>query len=175
MFTNIVVATDGSKHATKALNVAIDLAKKYDATLTLVHILTHDHPAEEMERMIEIEHLDGSPLPKDLDPEMNRISSTLSKKGMLRSGDKESRIIVVIGEQILKAAKRLANESGVKKVKMKIRNGDYANGILEVANGKGADIIIMGRRGLSPLKGFITGSVSHKVTQRADCSVLTVK
>ena len=53
--------------------------------------------------------------------------------------------------------------------------GDYANEILKLAEEKKIDMIIMGRRGLSTLKGFMTGSVSHKVAQRADCSVLTVK
>lgn len=175
MFSNIVVATDGSKHAEQALNVAVDLAIKYEATLTIVHVLTNDHPSAEMERMIAIEHLDDNPVLNPNKNDGNRISSTLAKKGMLRSGDKESRIIIVIGEQILKTATQQAHDAGVKKVDSKIYDGDYANGILEVAESKNADIIVMGRRGLSKLKGFITGSVSHKVTQRASCSVLTVK
>lgn len=38
-----------------------------------------------------------------------------------------------------------------------------------------ADLIAMGRRGLGGVKGLLLGSVSHKVSQLADCSVLTVK
>jgi nucleotide-binding universal stress UspA family protein len=63
----------------------------------------------------------------------------------------------------------------VANVTAEIRDGDFANCILEVAKKVDADIIVMGRRGLSNLKGFVTGSVSHKVSQRAECSVLTVK
>jgi nucleotide-binding universal stress UspA family protein len=63
----------------------------------------------------------------------------------------------------------------VTNVTAEILTGDYANSILEVANKADADIIVMGRRGLSNLRGFVTGSVSHKVSQRAECSVLTVK
>jgi chaperonin GroEL len=38
-----------------------------------------------------------------------------------------------------------------------------------------ADMIVMGRRGLSDLQGLLMGSVSHKVSHLADCACLTVK
>ena len=37
MFKNIIVAVDGSDHATKALKVACDLAQHYDGQIHLVH------------------------------------------------------------------------------------------------------------------------------------------
>jgi len=39
----------------------------------------------------------------------------------------------------------------------------------------GADVIVMGRRGLSDFTGFFLGSISHKVAHSADCTVVTVK
>jgi len=89
--------------------------------------------------------------------------------------EKEAKVIVLIGEQLLKNASKSASQASVSNVTTEIRSGDYANCILEVAKKADADIIVMGRRGLSSLKGFVTGSVSHKVSQRAECSVLTVK
>ena len=35
----ILVALDGSEHSKKAANLAIDLAKKYDAKLYIIHVL----------------------------------------------------------------------------------------------------------------------------------------
>ena len=174
MFSNIVLATDGSKHAAKALKIAIDLANKYDAELTLVHVLNHDHPSDELVRMVENEHLDVNPFPKDLTDEIH-LSTEQTKRNMLRSEDKEAMVINAIGEQILTTAKREAGLAGVKKIMMELHSGDYANAILKVAEDKNAEIIVMGHRGLSRLKGFMTGSVSHKVSQRANCSVLTIK
>ncbi|TMD56312.1 MAG: universal stress protein [Chloroflexi bacterium] len=48
-------------------------------------------------------------------------------------------------------------------------------GILQVANETRADIIVVGTRGLSPLRGAIMGSVSHSLIEKATCPVLVVK
>ena len=172
MINNIVVATDGSSSAGKALDTAMELAEKFDAKLTLVHVLTHDHPSAEMRRMLEIEHLDEPiPVQKESSGGTSAAIGRLLKAGL---DSKEYRIVAVLGEQILNAAAKSAKKAGVKNVDSVLRDGDYANSILEVADEINADMIVVGRRGLSKLKGFVTGSVSHKISQRANCTVVTV-
>ncbi len=173
MITNIVLATDGSSSAGKALDTAIDLATKHDAKLTVVHVLTHDHPSAELRRMLDVEHLDEPvPVQKDKSGGTSSAVGRLLKAGM---DSQEIRAITILGEQILKSASKTASKAGVKSVDTMAREGDYANNILDVADSIDADLIVIGRRGLSKLKGFVTGSVSNKVSQRANCSVLTVK
>jgi nucleotide-binding universal stress UspA family protein len=170
---SIVVAIDGSIPGKHAQTLAIDLAAKYEARLTLVHVLTHDHPSEEFTRMAEVELLSESKQPRE-----NKKADTYSAVARFlgsANDSKEARIIALLGEQIVNKASASASKAGVANVTSKIHTGDYANSILEVAKKVDADIIVLGRRGLSNLKGFVTGSVSHKVSQRADCSVLTVK
>jgi nucleotide-binding universal stress UspA family protein len=170
---NIVLAIDGSIHARHAQTVAIDLASKYEAQLTLVHVLTHDHPSSEFARMAEVELRSDSG-----QPQVNDKKDTYSTVARFIGGtneDKKTRVIALLGEQITDNASASAHKAGVTNVATEILIGDYANNILEVAKKTDADIIVMGRRGLSNLKGFVTGSVSHKVSQRAECSVLTVK
>jgi nucleotide-binding universal stress UspA family protein len=153
--------------------VAIDLASKYDAQLTLVHVLTRDHPSTEFTRMAEVEHLSDSRQPR-VSEKVNTYTAVARFLGSVNDS-KEARVIVLLGEQIVNNASAIAHKAGVTNVTAEILTGDYANSILEVANKADADIIVMGRRGLSNLRGFVTGSVSHKVSQRAECSVLTVK
>ncbi len=47
--------------------------------------------------------------------------------------------------------------------------------IVEFATENGHDLIIMGGRGLSPVTGFLLGSVSQEVMEAAKCAVLVVK
>ncbi len=172
MIKSIVLAVDGSTHAKQAQAVAIDLASKYDARLTLVHVLTHDHPSREFARMAEVELLPAS---KTGAGDKNDTFSSIAHFVGSAKESKEARVIALLGEQIISKASANARKAGVKNVTAEILTGDYANNIVEVGKKVDADIIVMGRRGLSNLKGFVTGSVSHKVSQRADCSVLTVK
>ena len=173
MIESIVLAIDGSTHAKNAQVVAIDLASKYGAQLTLVHVLTDEHPPLEFARMAEVEHMSDSNKPRVSGKE-DTYSSIARFLGSANES-KESRVIALLGEQIVNKAAASASKAGVKKVSVEIHTGDYANNILKVAKRVDADTIVMGRRGLSNLKGFVTGSVSHKVSQRAECSVLTVK
>lgn len=173
MIKSIVVAIDGSIPGKHAQALAIDLAAKYEARLTLVHVLTRDHPSDEFSRMAEVELLSDSKRPR-----ANKKDDTYTAIARFVGGAneaKEDRVMALLGEQIVDKAAASARKAGVANVTAEIHNGDYANNILEVAKKADADIIVMGRRGLSNLKGFVTGSVSHKVSQRAECSVLTVK
>lgn len=49
------------------------------------------------------------------------------------------------------------------------------NAIIDIAGNEGADLLVLGSRGLSEFKGMLLGSVSNKVVQKADCPVLVIK
>lgn len=53
--------------------------------------------------------------------------------------------------------------------------GDPAAKIIENAKELGIDLIIMGNRGLGAFSRTFLGSVSHKILNHADCSVLIIK
>lgn len=56
-----------------------------------------------------------------------------------------------------------------------ILHGEPGPKIVEFANSKQVDIVVIGSRGLNALQEFVLGSVSHKVAKRAECPVLIVK
>jgi nucleotide-binding universal stress UspA family protein len=66
-------------------------------------------------------------------------------------------------------------EMGVAKVEADILEGPASHVILEVAETRRPDLIVLGARGLSTWQGILLGSVSMAVTQRAACPVLVVK
>lgn len=47
--------------------------------------------------------------------------------------------------------------------------------IVQFANSRECDCIVIGSRGLNPLQSFILGSVSDKVVNKATCPVLVIK
>ena len=56
-----------------------------------------------------------------------------------------------------------------------VLEGSPAEAILDVANTRKSDLIVMGSRGLGRLTGLLVGSQSQKVVQHAPCPVLIVR
>jgi nucleotide-binding universal stress UspA family protein len=173
MFKNILCPIDGSAHANKALTIAVDLARSYDARLLLVHVLLRNVDAPELKRFAEIEGLT-----KTVATEVKRLMEVDSRVEIVRLRDLQTvstGVLVDIGERILDAGKVEAESSGVRDVSVTVLDGDPAKRILEYAEQEGADCIVMGSRGLSDVKSMILGGVSHKVSNQATCTCIAVK
>lgn len=56
-----------------------------------------------------------------------------------------------------------------------VREGDAAGVILDVAEECGADLVVVGNKGMQGAKRFLLSSVPNKVAHHARCSVLIVK
>ena len=56
-----------------------------------------------------------------------------------------------------------------------ILEGPPAEKICEIARIENCEMIVMGSRGRSDLKGLLLGSVAHRVLQQAPCPVLVVR
>ena len=91
------------------------------------------------------------------------------------SGEERERLISIIGEEIEVRAAQRAEDAGAKDVSTRVVNGDCDEGILEIAKEVGADTIVIGHRGLGRLRRIFQGSVSQKVNQQAECTVVTVR
>jgi nucleotide-binding universal stress UspA family protein len=60
-------------------------------------------------------------------------------------------------------------------VHTEVIEGDAAEAIINVAETRRSDVIVMGSRGLGRLAGLVLGSVSQKVVSHAPCPVLIVR
>ena len=146
---HILVATDGSDHAKRAVDFAGDLAPRFDAKVTVLHVVTDVGTAvpPEFEAWARIEHVHLS----------------------------RQEVLVDAAHRIVDDAEKRIRDLGVDDVETLVLVGNPAAAIVETARDKEADLIIMGRRGLSNLAGLFQGSVTHKVSHLADASVLTVR
>ncbi len=78
------------------------------------------------------------------------------------------------GRELLAEAEAIFTKTGLG-VNTVLDRGDAATQILEHAKEYRADLIVCGSRGLSPISGWLLGSVSRKLVHYAGCSVLIVR
>jgi nucleotide-binding universal stress UspA family protein len=71
-------------------------------------------------------------------------------------------------------AKRLRTQ-GIDDVDAEVVEGPAASAILDMAESRALDLLVVGARGQSVWKGLVRGSVSQAVTQGAVCPVLVIK
>jgi nucleotide-binding universal stress UspA family protein len=145
LFRSIVVGTDGSDTATKAVRQAVELARATGATVELVSAY-EPVPAQRLreERRDAPEDLQWAISPRE------DVDATLER------------------------AAALAHEAGVE-VSLYPRQGDPADAILDVAEEREADLIVVGNKGMTGAKRFLLGSVPNKVSHHAPCSVLIIR
>lgn len=170
----IVVATDGSIHAKKAIELATTIAKGCDAEIVFCHVCQNGRVPEELRRMAEVENI-VKPA-RGPHPSQENIPAGIADALHTAADDNESMWVKeAIGRKLLDQAQNDAKAKGVRSVRGEIKDGDPAQAILSCGKSEGADIIVMGSRGLGDLKGLLMGSTSHKVSQLAPCTVITVK
>lgn len=175
MKKHIFVATDGSDSAMKAIDLAAELAAKFDVPLTVGHVNQFGRPSEELARMADVEHITEH---------VSKASSIdfqilAGARGDLFTDNRPSsdivRVVTLIGDEILQRAVDRARDLGVTQVGKTSSDGDPADAILDMAEKAGADMIVIGHRGLGRLKTMLMGSVAYKVNQHAECTVVTVR
>jgi nucleotide-binding universal stress UspA family protein len=177
MIKRALVALDGSDHASKALDLASELARRFEAELVVLHVVS-DRPLSAAEReMAEVEfHLE---IARNFD--LRRFSDASGDSRMMtqrlteQAAETGRRFRFALAERLLDDAAARARQSGVKGVRTLSSEGDPAKAILAAAQEEKADIIVLGRRGLGDLAGLLLGSVSHKVAHLAECACLTVR
>ena len=175
MFHIIVAATDGSAHARKAIDLASELAVKYRAKLILVHVLQQAHIPESVRHLLELEHV-AQPQRAERPPTGDysvMLASTVDRGSQASAALR--RVFDTWGKQILEEAESTARARGVQEVVTVLEEGDPVNRILECAERENADLLVVGSRGLSNIKGLFLGSVSHKLSQLSRCTCITVK
>jgi nucleotide-binding universal stress UspA family protein len=145
MFGAIVVGTDGSETARKAVQQATELAQQVGASVSLVS--AYEPVANQRLREEKRE------VPKDMEWMVNPREDV---------------------EATLQQASESIKQASVE-VTTFAREGDPADAILDVAEELGADLIVVGNKGMTGAKRFLLGSVPNKVSHHAPCSVMIIR
>ena len=172
MLKKILVPVDGSDHSIKAVELAAELAAKFGAEITLLHVLMNGHVPAGLRKALDVELSPQRAKPENLVVIPQEIMARVEdKKTATLSAD----ALEFIAKHVLSRVRQICKDAGVKKVTERVEEGNPARHILNIVRTSNADMIVMGSRGLSELKGLLVGSVSSKVQHLCDCTCVTVK
>jgi EmrB/QacA subfamily drug resistance transporter len=147
----ILVAVDGSENGERAAKTAIGFAKDYRAQLDVLRVVTS---------------------PSGVAPSSFRAGGAGSAilKERYDYADKEA-------EAYVNSVVSKAKEAGVSNAEGTVirATGPPANAIAETAKNEGADLIVIGTRGLGASGRFLQGSVSAGVVANSDVTVVVVR
>ena len=143
--TKILLATDGSEEATLAAQTAADIARKTNSELHLVHV--------------------AYLLP--MSTEASYIASRVYKEAR---EEVKQEAQALLDEQV-----RIVEDAGGNLADAHLRAGRPEEEVLRLSEELEAGLIVVGSRGLSPIKRALMGSVSDSVVRHAYCPVLVVR
>lgn len=144
MFRNILVALDGSPHASAALREAIDLTQRNNATLTLIASV---------------------PDPSSWLTGGAAYSGGIDFEALAHEAERE------YGELLDAAVASVPENVSLTKV---LSHGRPGERILEQVDRGGHDLVVMGSRGRGAVRSLLLGSVSHEVLNASPAAVLIV-
>lgn len=150
--SRILLPVDGSDHAKKAADLSGVLSARFHATVDVLHVVPeHEYISPGLYRYI--------------DDYVEIEQYYENRKAILKS--QAGRLTIDAARQIESMGGSVGEEEVVV--------GEPAEEILEMARRVHADAIVMGRRGLGDLGGLMFGSVSHKVGQLTERTLITTE
>ena len=159
MFHKILVAIDTSLLAKYIFDEALFLAKASKATLMLLHVLSGEEQGRQNIPIL---------------PRQDYYPYPVMSKKTLQFNQEQWEALEKEGIDLLQSRTNEATLAGVSTEFIQ-PSGNPGQTICNVARNWGADLIVVGRQGLSGLSEIALGSVSNYVLYNAPCSVLTVQ
>lgn len=144
-YKKILVGTDGSDTASRAVAHAAAVAKASDAELLVLTVFDPPSPAKLAEQVAEV-------------PE--EIAWRITGSGAAE--EIANRAVAGLGADV-KASPVIEPSH------------DAADAMIHVAEHEGVDLIVVGNRGMTGAKRFLLGSVPNKVSHHAPCDVMIVR
>ena len=142
--TKIVVGTDGSPTALRAVAKATALAKAVGAELVIVSAFN------------------------------NRAPSGVAAAGIALDSSWVA-AAQTGAESVAKEAAENAKADGVTTVSYQAVAGDPSEVLLQVTTEQGADLLVVGSKGMQSTARFLLGPIANKVSRKVPCDLLIVE
>ena len=148
MYKNILIATDGSELAAKGVTHGLQLAKALNAGVVFV-TTTEIWPVLEM--------------------------AAAAERGVPEPAEAFEAQAAKAAEEVLSQAEASAKECGVPCETVHVRDQYPAEGIIDTANSKNCDLIVIASHGRRGIGRAILGSVANEVITHSEVPVVVVR
>jgi nucleotide-binding universal stress UspA family protein len=160
-FTHVLVPTDFSEAAQRALHYALEEATLHHAKITLLHVLP-------VHTGTDVYFITGFPgAQARFDPVLGGHLSTPTPA-------QPTMVLYDHNEEALTQLRDLMPDTFHGAWKVEVAAGPPADTIVRVAHKRDADLIVMGTHKRTGRRHVLLGSVAEKVVRLAPCPVLTV-
>ena len=150
MYKHVLIPTDGSELASKAVDEGLRFAKWANATVTCLLVTRHFHTIKEMD-----EGLRGA-----------------AEKVMERLHDGDIRKHAA---EVLEPVAKRSAAAGVRCETLNVVSDRTAEAIIDAAKQRGCDLIIMASHGHSGIKALVLGSETMNVLKSSKIPVLVLR
>lgn len=152
----IVVGSDGSSTAREVVRQAAEMASALGASVEIVRAYREEQPRDAASAY---------------EPTLREDAQTAGLPGdVARPVGQRAEALASLEEEVAAAV-----QAGVKDVTSSARPGDPADVLISVAEERGADLIMVGSKGMTGAARFLLGSVPNKIAHHAPCNVLIVR
>ena len=171
-FKKIVVATDGSGNAHRAVVTAADMAAKYGAKVYILHSVLEGPVPQDLLQWARVEHL----VEEDAADALPRWPGygNLGVIGPNRVVRLSYQVRMQLGRAIIEEAAARCRDAGVKDIQEVFEEGDAAQAVANLVEREKMDLAVLGTRGLGIIDQLVLGSISHKLIAMRKLPVLTV-
>ncbi len=160
MIHHVLVPTDGSEFAERAVRFSAQVAdRRHQAEVSVIYVHLRVQDASQGGATVQVP---GQPLQEE-----SPLHVEIDDDELVHAQEIVDRAVAEI--------KSLVTSPDVTVTGRVVVDNRVDDGVLKVSDEIKADIIVMGTRGLSTLRGAIMGSVSHALIEKATCPVLIVK
>ena len=161
MFKNIYIPVDNSDYSNACVDLALELAKGSDATISASHVYAakmHDVRFRQMESGLPEEYQDEQELERQ-----RNIHDQLITKGM-----------EVISDSYLDVPKEKCKELQIPFVGKSLEGRNWTELVRDIKESP-YDLVVMGALGLGAIKDSLIGTVAERVIRRSQKDILLVK
>src|SRR5205814_905439 len=161
MYKHVYVPVDNSEHSNRAIDLAVELGRAFDARLTGAHVYAarlHDYRFKQMEYTLPEEYKDENELERQ-----RKIHDSLIAMGLQ-----------LISESYLDVMEKKAAGAGLA-FERKMIDGKHYKVLIDDTKASDYDLVVMGALGMGAVKDSQLGSVTERYVRHIDRDTLVIR